>query len=180
LLGFDLLIFSPQRNKVVFAQTLGLNEWLNEEDTRNYFIGAGALQPTSPWFQSAIEAGRSGTSRGNQKPGLRGYSKFYFGDYDDNGSADILVWRKLYRSRLRTQPMGFDKLTDTLLHYEQTDQGYVRRDDDDEAARVRNWLTTNNLTWQSGFPSKSECPGQEGELIPEMHDPLLNDPEVLQ
>jgi hypothetical protein len=46
---------------------------------------------------------------------------------------------------------------------------------------VKGWLTSNNLTWwKKGYPSKSECAGQEGQFIPEMHDPLLNDPEVMQ
>ena len=34
--------------------------------------------------------------------------------------------------------------------------------------------------WQKGYPTLSEYPGEEGQPIPEMHDPLLNDPEVLQ
>jgi hypothetical protein len=49
-----------------------------------------------------------------------------------------------------------------------------------DSATVKNWLTTRHLTWQKGYPSRSECPGQEGQLIPEMHDPLLNDAEVMQ
>ena len=44
---------------------------------------------------------------------------------------------------------------------------------------VNGWLAAKQLSWQQGFPSRSECPGQEGQLIPELHDPLLNDPDVL-
>ena len=45
---------------------------------------------------------------------------------------------------------------------------------------IQSWLLAKNLTWQKGFLSKSECAGQEGQLIPEIHDPLLNDPDVLR
>jgi hypothetical protein len=44
---------------------------------------------------------------------------------------------------------------------------------------VKGWLTAKQLTWKKGYPSKSECAGQEGQFIPEMHDVLLNDPDVL-
>jgi hypothetical protein len=45
---------------------------------------------------------------------------------------------------------------------------------------VERLLTLYNLTWSKGYPSKSECAVEEEQLIPETHDTLLNDPEVLQ
>ena len=63
-------------------------------------------------------------------------------------------------------------------HYSLIDSEYKLQDT--SAETVQNWLSTKNLTWQKGFPSLSECEGEEGQLIPEMHDPLLNDPDVLK
>lgn len=64
------------------------------------------------------------------------------------------------------------------LHYAMVDGEYQQTATPE--SEVKDWLEENNLTWQKGFPSHSECPGEEGELIPEMHDPLLNDADVLQ
>jgi hypothetical protein len=91
------------------------------------------------------------------------------------------VWRKLYLSKLLSEPVaGFDKVSDTYYHYERKVTGEYELKTDTAPETIQGWLTSKNLTWQSGFPSKSECAGQEGQLIPEMHDPLLNDPDVLK
>jgi len=57
--------------------------------------------------------------------------------------------------------------------------GQHKKQEVDEAT-MQNWLSTQQLTWQKGYPSKSESTGEENQLIPEMHDPLLNDPDLLQ
>jgi len=102
-------------------------------------------------------------------------------DFDANGKSDILIWRKLYESNLGDNPVkGFHLLGEGVFHYEKSAAGEYVFKDDTESNVAKAWLTSNNLTWQKGFPSKSECEGQEGQLIPEMHDPLLNDPEVLR
>jgi hypothetical protein len=91
------------------------------------------------------------------------------------------VWRKLYLSKLLSEPVaGFDKVSDTYYHYERKVTGEYELKTDTAPETIQGWLTAKNQTWQSGFPSKSECAGQEGQLIPEMHDPLLNDPDVLK
>ena len=73
----------------------------------------------------------------------------------------------------------FEKLSDSHLHYKKVNNEYQLQTDT-APETIQGWLTDKNLTWQKGFPSKSECAGQEGQLIPEMHDPLLNDPDVLK
>lgn len=73
---------------------------------------------------------------------------------------------------------GFSQEAELLVHYQLIDEGYQPVTTSSEL--IKKWLTDNNLTWQKGFPSKSECKGQEGQLIPDMHDPLLNDPDVLK
>lgn len=112
--------------------------------------------------------------------GLRAYAKLYFGDFDKDGSPDILAWRKAYRSNPGTNPVkGFTKIEENLQHFKRSSTGeYLPQDTSPEI--IQNWLSAKNLTWQKGFPSKSECAGEEGRLIPEMHDPLLNDPDVLK
>ena len=66
-----------------------------------------------------------------------------------------------------------------MLRLYKVEEGRYATQDIDSLA-IKGMLAAQSLTWQSGFPTYSECPGQEGQLIPEMHDPLLNDPDVLQ
>ncbi len=96
-----------------------------------------------------------------------------------NITLDILVWRKVYKSNLLKDPIaGFAKLSDTYIHHKLINGEYKKQPT--EQSVIKGWLEAKNLTWQKGYPSKSECPGQEGKLIPEMHDPLLNDPDMLK
>lgn len=110
---------------------------------------------------------------------LRGYAKLYIGSYSAENAKDILIWRKVYKSNLLKDPIaGFTRLSDTYIHYKLINGEYKKQPT--EQAVIKEWFTDKNLTWQKGYPSKSECPGKEGELIPEMHDPLSNDPDVLK
>jgi hypothetical protein len=93
-------------------------------------------------------------------------------------NKSVPFFPKLYESRsLSDSTRGFSRKRDTFVHYKLV--GGVYELQQTAAEQVQAWLNAKNLTWQAGFPSKSECPGQEGQLIPEMHDPLLNDPDVL-
>lgn len=179
----DFLMFSPEKGKVIFAATLSLSDWMTRSETRTFYEDEqGVLRESEkdPQYVSSIE---SVSARGGalppREPGYRGYGKLYFGDFNEDESPDILLWRKLYVSRLvGDETEGFEHLDDTLIHYELVDGEYQPRDTEEDV--IRNWLDENELSWQKGYPSESECEGEEGELIPEMHDPLLNDPDVLQ
>jgi len=173
-----LVFFSPEQGNTIFSTALSVEDWYGTEKTLEHFSYVGAApSDTDPQYQSRIFAQ---TSRGGgRQRGYRGYGKLYFGDFDQNDTQDLILWRKLYLSRLRgDETPGFEHLRDTLIHYRFTEGQYQPQDT--EEGVIRGWLTDNDLTWQKGYPSKSECPGEEGELIPEMHDPLLNDPEVLE
>ena len=78
---------------------------------------------------------------------------------------------------IRETKKGFAKKDELLVHYALVDGEYKKQST--SANTIKGWLATRQLTWQKGFPSQSECPGAEGKLIPELHDPLLNDPDVL-
>lgn len=181
-IGNDLMVFSPEYQKTVFGVKLRIDDWFDEAETARYFelntYEAG--RAVKPQYQSATNVDYT-----ESIPGHRGYGKLYTGDFNQNGKSDIVVWRKLYLSNMTDNPQkGFTKVKDNFYHFErdlttQTLTGeYLLQET--TADQIQAWLTTNNLTWQKGYPSTSECPGQESQLIPEMHDPLLNDPEVLQ
>lgn len=175
-IGNELLVFSPSTQKVVFALNIRVDDWMTEEETKDHFdyYPSGSDDAFIPYYQSAANGDYA-----TALPGYRGYGKLYTGDFDKNGRSDILVWRKLYRSTTLTSAKGFNKVSDTYYHYEKSASGeYALKDTAPET--IQNWLSTAQLTWSKGFPSLSECPGEEGKLIPEMHDPLLNDPDVLQ
>jgi hypothetical protein len=110
------------------------------------------------------------------------YAKVYFSpdlEGDQNG-PNFLVWRKRYQSREADDPVnGFELTDESLDYYERQEDGvYARSDRPEEISRQ--WLAERDLTWAKGYPNYSECEDEEGQLIPEMHDPLLNDPEVLE
>lgn len=174
-LGNDFVVFSPERERIVFAENLRLDDWLPKEETLRELESKFHSGPSPYQYLSGILSDTP-----DIEPGYRGYSKLYFGDFDDDGTPDILVWRKLYISRNSDDSIeGFKKLRDEWQHFKRNNVGeYMPQDT--LMAQVQSWLQDNELTWQKGFPSKSECAGEEGELIPEMHDPLLNDPDVLQ
>ncbi|UXD86201.1 hypothetical protein [Thalassolituus hydrocarboniclasticus] len=112
--------------------------------------------------------------------GTKTYAKIFVGEFDGNkDSPDIIVWRKRYQSL----PKGSVEKGFQLVY--QNYQLYTLAGDEYQLqvsleAQIERLMKDNNLTWSKGFPSISECPGEEGKLIPEMHDPLLNDPDVLK
>jgi hypothetical protein len=181
-LGEDIVMFSPEQEAITFSQNLNVADWMSKEETSLWIIDfgkAGPLDDQHPQYQSSIVAFTSANYQSVQ-PAYRGYGKLYFGDFNSDGKRDIIVWRKIYESLLRgDSKKGFALKEDTYLHYEKPTSGIYELIGT-PVDSVSNWLASRGLTWQKGYPSKSECEGQEGQLIPEMHDPLLNDPDLLK
>jgi hypothetical protein len=176
MLRKNIVVFSPKHEKIIFSAHYWLDDELGTEDVSNHF--SGEISETKAQYVAS-----SGTDNLVREiyPAKRSMSKLYLGDFDNNGKNDIVIWRKMYESNLRNNPtIGFHKLAESSFHYERDTSGQYQLQTDTAPETVQGWLTANNQTWQSGFPSKSECAGQEGQLIPEMHDPLLNDPDVLK
>lgn len=184
ILGGLFVVLSPEYGRMVFSEYLDESDWYTAEEMEEFL--AGQSYPVGAQYISRLWADNS-NRRG---PGVRAYAKLYFGDFDKDGNRDIVAWRKSYRSNAIDNPTkGFTKLRDSWGHFERdleaqedTDQGitgeYLPQDTDEET--IRQWLAESDLTWKNGFPSTSECKGEQDKPIPEMHDPLLNDPEVLQ
>ena len=191
-LGNEFIVFSPKEEGVIFSLQYHLDDWMTAEETTAFYDG-GAYGISEgdilPQYQSktsgyAIERLQIVASA------YRGHSKVFQGDLDDDGHSDLIVWNKLYRSRSNSDLIaGFELISNTWIHYERDLTAQAESEagvtgeylpQDTPEADIQKWLAENNLTWSKGYPAKSECPGEEGQLIPEMHDPLLNDPEVLQ
>ncbi|QEI14211.1 hypothetical protein FY115_12100 [Cellvibrio japonicus] len=179
--SLDFLIFSPEKHKNIFTSKLGFNDVVKHE---TIFAEDGAmdhlLPPKElPYYQYWSRSGADTDSPFSMSQGYRSFGKLYVGHFESAQSQDILVWRKVYKSHLLADTVkGFEKISDTYVHYKLVNGEYQKQGT--EQSVVRGWLEAKNLTWQKGYPSKSECPGQVGQLIPEMHDPLLNDPDVLK
>lgn len=166
----DWVIFSPKYESISFSLRYALQDQAN--------VDFGSYQ----WIQE--------TRQRNTDPGIRTYAKAFLGDFDLDENPGILVWRKRYESNKNDNPvLGYHLVKQEIQHYERDleaqaslEQGvtgeYLPQDTTEE--QIQAWLTGNNHTWQSGYPSLSECDGEEDQLIPEMHDPLLNDPDVLR
>jgi len=160
----DLVLFSPEHEAIEFSARLILS------DATDFDYGERFKH------QYATNHYMNKTAR----PGKHIFAKVFIGEFDgDEDKKDILVWRKHYRSLPKSSSKkGFELVRDHYQFYTQADKGYKLQISLE--TQIQQWLSENNLTWQKGFPSKSECEGQEGEFIPEMHDPLLNDPDVLK
>jgi hypothetical protein len=178
-LANDIVLFSPDKERIIFSEQLSIDDWLSLEDTAEEPENKSLPAPPSYQYLSSMLMDVR-----EYQPGYRGYSKLYFGDFDEDGNADILVWRKFYESyEQASKTKGFKKLHDNFQHYERqsgADSSGEFNVQVTDVADIQQWLTASQLTWSKGYPSKSECAGQEGQLIPEMHDPLLNDPDVLK
>jgi len=177
----DIILFDPDEGQVIFQV-----RWL-EERYRGYVDGqTGEPMELDPDIRADYPRYRDPYTDGRLYPGVRAYAKFYRGDFNDNDKSDLLVWYKMYESNLYQEEEGFHLVDEHFRHYEWTESdpqgqgpnGYTPMDTAVE--QVEQWLVSEGLTWQKGYPSKSECEGEEGELIREAHDPLLNDPEVLE
>ena len=169
-----LIIFSTTSNQTIFSMMWNVNDWLSSEETLDE-VYDGDVEPDYPQYASKFLVG----SNNGFAEAYRGYAKIYVDDFDNDSRADIVVWRKLYESRALNDPInGFIPKGNTFVHYELIDGEYKIQET--EQSDIEGWLSTKQLTWQKGYPNLSECPGQTDQHIPEMIDPLLNDPEVLQ
>lgn len=167
----DFVAFSPNRERIVFSMRYAVQDFTS--------VDFGSFQ----YIQS--------TRQLHGSSGKRIYAKAYFGDFDKDNNPDVLVWRKRFESNDKDSSVpGFhldqqvwqhyERDMETQASFEQGVTGEYLPQETTEVSQIQTWLSENNHTWQTGYPSKSECPGKEGQLIPEMHDPLLNDPDVLR
>ncbi len=174
ILKDSFIIFSSQKAKTIFAVMWDVKDWTTWANLQELGLIEDPTSNHPQYGSTKFYDNGNGTN-----VGYRGYAKLYFGHFASETSSDILVWRKLYQSRLVKDPIkGFEKKSDTFVHYKLVNGEYKKQTTD--TATIKGWLTAKQLTWKKGYPSKSECAGQEGQFIPEMHDVLLNDPEVLQ
>ena len=173
MLGQNIVMFSSEIEKIVFSAHYWLADEIPVDEEDRYF----------PWDKKPVDPqyiAYSGTDVALNEvfPARRSLSKLFFGSFEDESKQDIVLWRKLYESKLRNDPeQGFDLFGETWVHYRMVNGVYQLQETAPEV--LEDWLASNELTWMDGVPSVSECEGQEGQLIPELHDPILNDPEIL-
>lgn len=171
----DLVVFSLSQQKTIFSTSLHYQDELAADQIT---VAYGEDHRDDLIYQYYAASGDD-IHINAPFPATRSFAKVFIGDFNADKTPDIILWRKLYESRLKSENVpGFNRVSDLYVHYQLTNGEYLPQDTAPET--IQNWLSTAQLTWSKGFPSLSECPGEEGKLIPEMHDPLLNDPDVLQ
>ena len=157
----DWVMFSPEKEKIIFSV-----RW----QVKDYYDDMGE----TPHFQYPSEADQRSYNQGFQV-----LAKAFLGDFNKDKVPDILVWRKRFESLATgASKKGFELKGENFEHYSLVDGEYQPQVT--IPLQIQDWLADSELTWSKGYPSKSECAGQEGQLIPEMHDPLLNDLDVLK
>jgi hypothetical protein len=178
LLNDDFMVFSLANDEIVFSAPLKLDDWLDTSESQAFISHLGGAADAVPQYQSRIAADSLARMQ-VVLPGQRGYAKLYFGDFNGDGKPDIVVWRKFYVSLMQSDTTkGFKLVSDTYLLYSLENGVYAKQSTDQSA--IKGWLAAKSLTWQKGYPQTSECADQAGKPIPEMDDPLLNDPDVLK
>lgn len=169
------IIFSVVIERIVFSAELQFHDYINDEqmqDSDYSNLDNSSAQNIS--FLATLN------NYVEWIPGARVYGKLFEGDFDKDQKPDLLIWQKEFESNLKSNPQpGFNLIGQKWVQYERNDETGEYLPQETDEADIQNWLAENDLTWSKGYPSVSECPGEEGELIPEMHDPLLNDPDVL-
>ncbi len=173
-LNGELIIFSPEQGRTVFATFYDADDWYRQgslgDENEASDVDGKKYQHHSEML----------ALNGYEHSAYRSYTKVYIQDFDGDGNSDLVSWRKTFQSNPVGDVDGFRLLSNRYDLYKKDASGeYIPQEDTSETT-IQSWLTAKNQTWQSGFPSISECAGQEGQLIPEMHDPLLNDPDVLK
>ena len=173
MLGQNIVVFSPEQEQIIFSAHYWMADEIPVEEEERYF--PWEKKPEDPQY---IAYSGTGVALNEMFPARRSLSKLFIGSFEDERKQDIIIWRKLYESKLRSEPeQGFDLFGETWVHYRMVNGVYQLQETAPEV--LENWLASNELTWMDGVPSVSECEGQEDQLIPELHDPILNDPEIL-
>ena len=170
----SLAIFSTKMKKVIFSSLLEYdNGRMPDEVDEEIYHLSEAKNPDVPQYISSLD------DRYNSFDiGYRSFGKLFFGDINDDGKQDVILWRKYFESlTIGDAKKGFAKKDELFVHYALVNGEYKKQPT--AANIIQHWLAAKQLSWQQGFPSRSECPGQQGQLIPELHDSLLNDPDVL-
>ena len=181
----SVVVFSPKRGKVDINLLFVQDDVMPDAEYQDYLnSGRFKFSSQNPPQYAALNSiadyreGRIGKDW--LYPAQRSYGKIYIDDFNGDNSNDIIMWRKLYFSKLKSDSVkGYELDAEMFAHYSIVN-GEYQLQTDTAPGTIQGWLTAKNQTWQSGFPSKSECAGQEGQLIPEMHDALLNDPDILK
>lgn len=160
----DLVMFNPDKEKIQFSARVIFTDATDWDYGDNF---------------KYQYASNHNMSKGAYV-GSKTYAKVFMGEFDGNESSpDIIVWRKHYTSLSKnTSTKGFKLGSQNYQFYTLKDGEYQLQIALE--AQIESWMSEFELTWSKGYPSKSECTGQEGQLIPEMHDPLLNDLDVLK
>lgn len=182
-LNGELIIFSPDYQRTVFSAFYDADDWYRDE-MENVSLKSSLVKGES--YQHLSE---HLLYNGYSHKAHRVYTKLYINDYDQDGNSDVVTWQKVYASNKVDETAGFHLIRNEFRHFkrdlkaqEESDNGitgeYLPQETDE--ATIRQWLAENELTWRKGYPSTSECEGKGGQLIFEMHDPLLNDPDVLE
>ena len=176
----DIFIFSQKYQKVIFNTKLFFEDSLGDVGSTSYLKDAGE-QAQLPQYASAIAAS---DIQPYIEPALTGFAKIFVGDFDQSGKFQIIVWRKLYISKLRgDDSLGFRILTNTYQYFieeKSAERISAFRLQDTEEDFIINLLDSSSLSWQQGFPTNSRCHDVTNTHIPQSHSILLNDEDVLR
>jgi hypothetical protein len=139
----DFVLFNPDQEKISFSARVIMS------DIDDYHGTDSQYQYTSNFNMSKGEYA-----------GTQTFAKVFMGEFDGfESSKDIIVWRKHYKTlKHSASDKGFKLESQNYQFYTLKDGEYKLQISLE--AQIEQWMSANNLTWQSGFPSKSECAGQ--------------------
>jgi len=183
LLNGEFIVFSPAHGRTIFSAFVDASDWFRE------LLEELTLESDVEDDVAYQYLSEHLIYNGIRHRAHRSYTKVFTGDFDKDSNPDILTWQKVYVSNKMDEASGFHLVRNELKHFErdlktqqESAQGVTGEylPQETEEATLQQWFAENELTWKKGFPSVSECAGEQGQPIGEMHDPLLNDPDVLK
>lgn len=120
---------------------------------------------------AALKLGPSFDTVKPYTPGIKEYSKLYFGDLNGDKKLDLLVWRRNYVA-LTTWKLNTEQF---YLYTMSPDVTFTKTDLTPEQGHAL--LEKNNLTWKQGFPNQNFCNNAgnptDKPLITNIGDPVL-------
>lgn len=129
-IGDDVVVFSPQKEEVIFSQRIRVNDWLPVSEQQEVYDSIGGMdREKGAQFLSKIAIERWAGPRPDLLKAYRGYGKLFHGDFSGGESHDLLVWHKFYQSLLREDSVaGFEPVSNTFIHYLFVDGEYRKED----------------------------------------------------
>ncbi|WP_082378975.1 hypothetical protein, partial [Marinagarivorans algicola] len=113
LMADQMILFSASADTVIFSSILFTSDQVDPV----YAAGETLIKGVDGEPQYIADSGFDKLVR-EVMPARKSFAKHYFGSFSGANNKDVLIWRKAYESKLRSDTsLGFELQAQKLLHY---------------------------------------------------------------